>query len=48
MPDSEGDYTEPNIILAVIIANKPIDLACVDFTKVVPLKDGKENILVLN
>ena len=34
-------------ILGVIIANNPLDLACVDFTKVDPSKDGKENILVL-
>ena len=44
---AKGDYTEPNIILAVIIAHNPMDLMCVDFTKIDPLKDGKENILVL-
>ena len=43
----KGDYTEPNTILGVIIANNPMDLMCIDFTKVDPLKDGKENILVL-
>ena len=42
-----GDYTEPNTIPGVIIANNPMDLMCIDFTKVDPLKDGKENILVL-
>ena len=43
----KGDYTEPNTIPGVIIANNPMDLMCIDFTKVDPLKDGKENILVL-
>ena len=43
----KGDYTEPNTILGVIIANNPLDLMCVDFTKVDPLEDSKENILVL-
>ena len=44
---TKGDYTEPNTILGVIIANNPMDLMCIDFTKVDPFKDGKENILVL-
>ena len=43
----KGDYTETNTILGVIIANNPMDLMCIDFTKVDPSKDGKENILVL-
>ena len=43
----KGDYTEPNTIMGVIIANNPVDLICVDFTKVDPSKGGKENILVL-
>ena len=42
----KGDYTEPNTILGVIIANNPMDLMCVDFTKVDLSKDGTENILV--
>ena len=44
---AKGDYTEPNTILGVIIANNPMDLMCIDFTKVDPSKDSKENILVL-
>ena len=43
----KGDYTKPNTIPDVIIANNPMDFVCIDFTKVDPLKDGKENILVL-
>ena len=43
----KGDYTKPNTIPGVIIANNQMDLMCIDFTKVDPSKDGKENILVL-
>ena len=43
----KGDYTKPNTIPGVIIANNPMDLMCIDFTKVDTSKDGKENILVL-
>ena len=43
---AKGEYTEPNTIPGVIIANAPTDLMCVDFTKVDPSKDGKESILV--
>ena len=43
----KGDYTKPNKIPGVIIANNPMDLTCIDFTKVDPSKDCKENILVL-
>ena len=38
----KGDYTEPNAILGIIIAHNPIDLMCIDFTKVDPSKDSKE------
>ena len=43
----KGDYTKPNTIPGVYIANNPMDLMCIDFTKVDPSKDSKENILVL-
>ena len=43
----KGDYTKPNTIPGVLIANNPMDLMCIDFTKVDPSKDSKENILVL-
>ena len=43
----KGDYTEPNTIPGVVIANNSMDLMCIDFTKVGPSKDGRENILVL-
>ena len=44
---TQGDYTEPNTIPGVLIACNPMDLMCIDFTKVDPSKDIKENILVL-
>ena len=43
----KGHYTDPKTNLDKIIANNPMDLLCVDFTKVDPSKDDKENILVL-
>ena len=47
MWESKGELTKPNTIPGVIIAHNPTDLMCVDFSKVDPLKDSKENILVL-
>ena len=43
----KGNYVGPKTQLGKIIAHKPMDLLCIDFTKVYPSKDGKENILVL-
>ena len=43
----KGDYTDPKTKLGKIIANNPMDLLCINFTKVDPSKSGKENILVL-
>ena len=43
----KGDYTYPKTKPGTIIANNPMDLLCIDFTKVDPSKSGKENILVL-
>ena len=44
---AKGDYTDPKTKLGSIIANNPMDLLCIDFTKVDPSKSSKENILVL-
>ena len=38
----KGDYTDPKTKLGTIIANNPMDLLCIDFTKVDHLKSGKE------
>ena len=43
----KGDYTDLKTKLGTIIANNPMDLLCIDSTKVDPLKSGRENILVL-
>ena len=43
----KGDYTDPKTKPGTIIANNPMDLLCINFTKVDPSKSGKENILVL-
>ena len=43
----KGNYTDPKTKPGSIIANNPMNLLCIDFTKVDPSKSGKENILVL-
>ena len=44
---AKGDYVDPKTKLGTIIAHNPVDLLCIDFTKVDPSKDCKEIILVL-
>ena len=44
---AKGDYEDPKRKLGTIIAHNSMDLLCIDFTKVDPSKDGRENILVL-
>ena len=44
---AKGDYVDPKTKLGTIIAHNPMDLLCIDFTKIDPSKDGKGNILVL-
>ena len=44
---AEGDYADPKTKLSTIIVHSPLGLLCIDFTKVDPSKDCKENILVL-
>ena len=44
---AKGDYTEPKTQQGTLIANQPLELLCIDFTKADPSKGGKENILVL-
>ena len=43
----KGDYMDPKPKPGTIIANNPMDLLCINFTKVDSLKSSKENILVL-
>ena len=44
---SKGDYTEPKTRQGSLIAQQPLELLCIDFTKADIAKGGKENILVL-
>ena len=48
LPNSaKGDYVDPKTEVGTIIAHNPVDQLCIDFTKVDPSKDVKENVLVL-
>ena len=40
-------YVGPKAKPGSIIANRPLDPLCIDFTKMDPSRDGKENALVL-
>ena len=44
---AKGHYTGPYTQQGSLVANKPLDLLCIDFLKVDPSRDSKENILVL-
>ena len=43
---AEGLYNDPHLKQMSLIANHPLDLLCLDFTKMDFSKDGKENILL--
>ena len=44
---AKGLYVDPDPSQGSIAANNPMDLLCIDFMKVNPSKDGKENVLVM-
>ena len=44
---AKGPYVDPDPAPGSIVANNPMDLLCIDFIKVDPSKDGKENVLVM-
>ena len=44
---AKSPYIDPNPSLGSIIANTPMDLLCIDFMKVDPSKDSRENVLVM-
>ena len=44
---TKGHYTGLQTQQGSFVANNPLDLLCIDFLKVDPSRDGKENILVL-
>ena len=43
----KGDYTESKTLQGSLVANQPLGLLCIDFTKADVAKGCKENILVL-
>ena len=43
----KGHYVGPKTKPGSINTNRPLDLLCVNFTKVDPSRDGRENVLVL-
>ena len=44
---AKGDYNTPKPKFGHLITHNPLNLVCLDFTKVDPSKGGKENILVM-
>ena len=44
---TKGDYNIPKPKFGHLIAHNPLDLVCLDFTKVDPSMGGKENVLVM-
>ena len=43
----KGPYTDPEPPQGSIVANNPMDLLLIDFMKLDPCKNGKENVLVM-
>ena len=43
----KGPYTDPEPPQRSIVANNPMDLLLIDFMKLDPSKNGKENVLVM-
>ena len=44
---ARGDYNQPKPTIGHLEAHNPLDLVCLDFTKIDPSKTGKENVLVI-
>ena len=44
---AQRTYTEPKPKTGQLESNNPLDLLCLDFTKIDPSKTGKENVLVM-
>ena len=42
-----GDYNQPKPKVGHLEVHNPLDLVCLDFTKIDPSKTGKENVLVI-
>ena len=44
---ARGNYNQPKPKISHLEAHNPLDLVCLDFTKINPSKTGKENVLVI-
>ena len=44
---AKGNYTTPRPKIGHLESNNPMDLLCLDFTKIDPLRTGKENVLIM-
>ena len=44
---AQGNYNEPKPKIGHLESNNPMDLLCLDFTKIDPSRTGKENVLVM-
>ena len=44
---ARGNYNLPKPKIVHLEAHNPLDLVCLDFTKIDPSKTGKENVLVI-
>ena len=44
---AKGNYTTPRSKIGHLKSNNPMDLLCLDFTKIDPSRTGKENILIM-
>ena len=44
---ARGNYNQPKPKIGHLKVNNPLDLVCLDFTKIDPSKSGKENVLVI-
>ena len=47
MSCNKGSLHSPHTQQGLLVANNPLDLLCIDFLKIDPSKDSKENVLVL-
>ena len=45
--NAQGDYNQPKPKIGHLEAHNPLDLVCLDFTKIDLSKTGKENVLVI-
>ena len=44
---TQGTYNEPKPKIGHLESHNPLDLLCLDFTKIDPSRTGKENVLVM-